>query len=139
MDAEETVRAYYAHLDDERYDDLRDLLAPGFTQHRPDRTFDGRDEFLSFMTRKRPHTDTTHVLDGVFHRDPAGDGPTVVTATSTDRGSTTAVATPTPADETETVLARGTVERESGDVVVRFVDCFAVLADRIVSLETYTR
>ncbi|WP_323674588.1 nuclear transport factor 2 family protein [Halorubellus sp. PRR65] len=139
MDAEATVRTYYACLDDARYDDLRTVLAPGFTQRRPDRTFDGRETFLSFMRDSRPHSDTVHDLDGVFvepatddHRHrarPDGD----CEAPTGDDG------TPTAGDEAETVLARGTVVRESGDVLVRFVDCFDVLADRIVALDTYTR
>lgn len=140
MDAEATVRTYYACLDDARYDDLRDVLAPGFTQRRPDRTFDGRDAFLSFMTENRPHSDTTHELDGVFV-DAATDDPQ--RARPADRrpdgdAHSAADSTPTAGDEAETVLARGTVVRESGDVIVRFVDCFDVLADRIVALETYT-
>jgi hypothetical protein len=150
MDAEATVRTYYAYLDDARYDDLRDVLAPGFTQRRPDRTFDGRDAFLSFMTENRPHSDTTHDLDGVFVQHTATDAAAPGTRLDAD-GNATADRpdsddaterddlTPTAGDEAETVLARGTVVRENGDVLVRFVDCFDVLADRIVALDTYTR
>ncbi|NHN42024.1 hypothetical protein G9C85_10335 [Halorubellus sp. JP-L1] len=147
MDAQATVRAYYATLDDERYDDLRNVLAPGFTQRRPDRTFDDREAFLSFVTEDRPHQDTDHVLDGVFVRDdpetsadvrtPAA-GRSVGDAGADDTGAADAW-TPTAGDEAETVLARGSVETADGDVVVRFVDVFDVLADRIVALDTYTR
>ncbi|WP_227132458.1 nuclear transport factor 2 family protein [Halorubellus salinus] len=147
MDAEATVRSYYACLDDARYDDLRDVLAPGFTQRRPDRTFDGRDAFCSFMTENRPHSDTTHDLDGVFVEPPTDDRPHggrperdgTGRSTAGDGADPSGEWTPTAGDEAETVLARGTVVRENGDVIVRFVDCFDVLADRIVALDTYTR
>jgi ketosteroid isomerase-like protein len=143
MDAEATVRAYYDCLDDARYDDLRDVLAPGFTQRRPDRTFPDREAFLSFVVEDRPHTDTVHELDGVFvqasddapRRRQRTDSPTDDAPDATPTGDWT----PTAGDEAETVFARGTVVRDTGDVVVRFVDCFDVLADRIVALDTYTR
>ncbi len=65
-DADATVRAFYAALDEHRYDDLADLLVPGFTHYRPDRTFEGRDAFVSFMREDRPMTDTTHEIERVF-------------------------------------------------------------------------
>ncbi len=65
-DADQIVRAFYAALDEHRYDDLADLLAPDFTHYRPDRTFEGRDAFVSFMCEDRPMTDTTHEIEGVF-------------------------------------------------------------------------
>lgn len=65
------VRAYYAAIDAGDYDRLRSLLAPGFVQRRPDRTFDGRDRFVAFMRDERPDTDTTHAVDRVY---PAGPG-----------------------------------------------------------------
>lgn len=68
---EELVRAYYAAIDAGDYDRLRSLLAPGFVQRRPDRTFDGRARFVAFMRDERPDTDTTHVVDRVY---PAGPG-----------------------------------------------------------------
>ena len=154
MDAEATVRAYYDRLDDARYDDLRAVLAPGFTQRRPDRTFPDREAFLAFVVEDRPHTDTGHELEGVFvqasddtpsnrqRTDAPTDGAPDATAnwTPTDGApDATANWTPTAGDEAETVLARGSVETTDGDVIVRFVDCFDVLADRIVALDTYTR
>lgn len=143
MNAEATVRAYYDRLDDARYDDLRNVLAPGFTQRRPDRTFPDREAFLAFLVEDRPHTDTVHELDGVFVQASDGtpsrrqrtDSPTDDSLDATAAGDWT----PTTGDEAETVLARGVVVRENGDVLVRFVDCFDVLADRIVALDTYTR
>ena len=65
-DAEATVRAYYAALDEGDGDALESLLAPAFVQHRPDRTFEGREAFVSFMRDDRPMTDTTHELLTVF-------------------------------------------------------------------------
>ncbi|WP_121820361.1 nuclear transport factor 2 family protein [Halostella salina] len=65
-DAEATVRAYYAALDEGAYGDLESLLAPDFVQHRPDRTFEGREAFVAFMRDDRPMTDTTHELLTVF-------------------------------------------------------------------------
>jgi ketosteroid isomerase-like protein len=143
MNAEATVRAYYDRLDDARYDDLREVLAPDFTQRRPDRTFPDREAFLSFMTESRPHSDTVHELDGVFVRTTA-DAPARPQRTDsrTDDSSPSSAAgevTSTATDDAQTVLARGIVVRETGDVIVRFVDCFDVLADRIVALDTYTR
>jgi hypothetical protein len=143
MDAEATVRAYYDRLDDARYDDLRTVLAPGFTQRRPDRTFPDREAFLSFVAEDRPHTDTVHELDGVFVQatddTPAHRQRTDSPTDDAPDGTPHEAWTPTAGDEAETVLARGTVVRDTGDVVVRFVDCFDVLADRIVALDTYTR
>lgn len=148
MNAEATVRAYYDRLDDARYDDLRDVLAPGFTQRRPNRTFPDREAFLAFVVEDRPHTDTVHELDGVFvgasddtrtHRQRTDSPDSGSPAGGSAAGTRTDDWTPTAGDEAETVLARGTVVRDTGDVVVRFVDCFDVLADRIVALDTYTR
>jgi len=142
MDAEATVREYYAALDDGRYDDLRGVLAPGFTQRRPDRTFGDREAFLAFVREDRPHPDTTHELDGVFEPT-AGDGPRAV-APNDERADPADAETPGGDDaprgpDGRTVVARGRVRTADGDVVVRFVDCFDVLAGRIVALDTYTR
>lgn len=138
MDAAVTVRAYYAALDEERYDDLEALLAPGFTQDRPDRTFDDRDAFLAFMRTDRPNTDTTHHLHGIYDR--PGD-----TTTSHDRhveaGTAVHRVDPTPdtaTDERDTILVRGTLKRSDDTTIARFVDVFDVLADRILALTTYT-
>lgn len=139
MDPEGTVREYYAALDDHRYDDLRGILAPGFTQHRPDRTFEDRAAFVAFVREDRPHSDTTHDIDGVYTHTNGATGPG---SDATDRTT----ARPSDSDshalasgERETVLARGTVRTDDGTTIVRFVDCFDVLADRIVALDTYTR
>ncbi|TKX77601.1 DUF4440 domain-containing protein [Halorubrum sp. SD626R] len=65
------VRAYYDALDAGEYDRLAGLLAPAFVQRRPDRTFEGRERFVTFMRDERPMTDTTHAVDRVY---PAGPG-----------------------------------------------------------------
>jgi ketosteroid isomerase-like protein len=65
------ARAYYDALDAGDYERLRGLLDPEFVQRRPDRTFEGRDRFVTFMRDERPMTDTTHVVDAVY---PAGPG-----------------------------------------------------------------
>lgn len=70
-DREALARAYYDALDAGEYDRLRGLLDPDFVQRRPDRTFEGRDRFVTFMRDERPMTDTTHVVDAVY---PAGPG-----------------------------------------------------------------
>ncbi len=68
-DIDVIVRAFYATLDEHRYDDLAGLLAPEFTHYRPDRTFEGRTAFVSFMRDERPMTDTTHEIEAVFTND----------------------------------------------------------------------
>jgi ketosteroid isomerase-like protein len=61
-----TVRSYYRFIDEKRYEDLRDLLAPDFVHERPDRTFEGRETFVEFMRDDRPRTETTHELDRMY-------------------------------------------------------------------------
>jgi hypothetical protein len=60
MDRDSQVRAYYRRLDDGEYAALESLLHPEFTQQRPDRTFENRASFLTFMRSERPMTDTRH-------------------------------------------------------------------------------
>lgn len=60
------ARSYYPAIDDGRYDELHDLLAPAFVHERPDRTIDGRDAFIDFMRDERPRTETSHALDSVY-------------------------------------------------------------------------
>lgn len=69
MEGPELARAYYRAIDDGDYDALADLLAPEFVQRRPDRTLDGREQFVSFMREERPDPDTTHEVDAVFTRE----------------------------------------------------------------------
>lgn len=66
MDAAGLVRRYYDALDAHDYDELEAVLTPGFTQRRPDRTFENRDEFVRFMREERPNPETTHELESVI-------------------------------------------------------------------------
>jgi ketosteroid isomerase-like protein len=110
-DAETTVRTFYAALDDGAYDDLESLLVPEFVQRRPDRSFDGRDAFVSFMRDDRPMTDTSHELDTVF------------------------VAT----EQCEAAV-RGRLTDADGEELFAFVDVHELAVDdRIARLETFTR
>lgn len=111
MDRREVVRRYYDAIDGGEYGRLRDLLAPEFSQERPDRTFDGRDEFVRFMRDERPRTDTEHVLEELCVS-ADGSGPA-------------------------TVFARGSLRAADGDVLFGFVDVHRV-GERIESLTTYT-
>lgn len=61
-----TVRSYYRSIDEKRYDELGELLAPEFVHERPDRTFEGRETFVAFMRDERPRTETGHELDRLY-------------------------------------------------------------------------
>ena len=63
MDKSTLVEKYYLCLDDDEYEALRSILHPDFVQHRPDRSFEGREAFVEFMRDERPQTDTTHRVD----------------------------------------------------------------------------
>ncbi|WP_248895364.1 nuclear transport factor 2 family protein [Haloplanus halobius] len=109
-DAEATVRAFYAAIDDGAYDRLRELLAPEFVHHRPDRTLDGRERFVRFMREERPRTDTEHVVEAV--------------AVAADR---------------ETVFVRGLLRAADGETLFGFVDVHRVGTAGIEALSTYTK
>ncbi|EMA09407.1 SnoaL-like domain-containing protein [Haloarcula vallismortis] len=116
------TRAYYDAIDGDDYDRLASLLAPSFAHDRPDRTIEGRGQFVQFMREERPQTDTTHPLDGLYCRqedsavDPAHDD----TATAE-------------------VIARGRLLDADGERIVGFVDVFTFAGDDIERIETYTR
>lgn len=65
MEPAELARTYYEAIDGDDYEQLTDVLAPDFVQERADRTFEGREAFVSFMREDRPETDTTHELHHV--------------------------------------------------------------------------
>jgi ketosteroid isomerase-like protein len=109
MDRRDAVRDYYDAIDAGEYDRLRDLLAPGFVQHRPDRTLDGRDRFVRFMREGRPRTDTEHVVEAV----------------GVDA-------------EASTVFVEGRLRTADGDDLFGFVDVHRVGDAGIESLRTYT-
>ena len=110
MDRRDAARGYYDAIDTGDYDRLRDLLAPGFVQRRPDRTLDGRDRFVEFMRDGRPRTDTEHVVEAV-----AVDG-----------------------GEVSTVFVEGRLRTADGNDLFGFVDVHRVGDAGIESLRTYT-
>lgn len=63
------AREYYRALDSHAYDVLTDLLDPGFTHHRPDRTLESREAFVGFMREDRPMKDTSHEIRAVCETD----------------------------------------------------------------------
>lgn len=115
------VRAYYDALDAGEYDRLRSLLAADFVQRRSDRTFEGRDRFVAFMRDERPETDTTHVVEHVYHT--TGTGPGASTGTDPDAVR---------------VAVEGRLERANGETWFRFLDAFLVRDGLLRELRTYT-
>jgi ketosteroid isomerase-like protein len=112
MDRRAAVRDYYDAIDAGDYDRLRDRLAPGFVQRRPDRILDGRDRFVRFMREDRPRTDTEHVVEAVGVDDGGG--------------------------EVSTVFVEGRLRTADGDDLFGFVDVHRVGDAGIESLRTYT-
>lgn len=110
MDRQAVARAYYRALDDHDYETLADLLAPEFVHHRPDRTIEGRDRFVTFMREERPMTATSHPLEAVYASD----------------------------DETG-AAARGRLLDADGDPIVSFVDVFSFEGESIETIHTYTQ
>lgn len=106
-DPRELVGDYYDALDTGAYGDLETLLAPGFVQHRPDRTFESRGEFVAFMREGRPNTETRHELRGL----------------EVSAGGTR-------------VVARGRLFDADGTELFGFVDRFTLAEGRVVRLET---
>jgi ketosteroid isomerase-like protein len=128
-DAGDLARAYYRTIDDGDYEPLRDLLADGFVQRRPDRTLEGADAFVRFMREERPETDTTHVVERVYRTVEAATAP-AAPDTADDPLAT--------ADADAYVAVEGRLERASGETWFRFVDTFAVADGRLTGLVTYT-
>ena len=60
------ARAYYRAIDDDDYALLSAILAESFVHERPDRTIEGREQFVRFMRSERPQTDTSHPIDGLY-------------------------------------------------------------------------
>ena len=115
MNPPETARSFYAAIDEERYDDLADLLAVEFVHQRPDRTFEGRETFVDFMREDRPRTDTSHAIDAVY----VGEN-----------GSST-----TPGHE---VAVRGQLFGANDDRLFGFVDVHTVEDGSVARIRTYT-
>ena len=108
MDGPDAAREYYRAIDEGDYAALSDLIADGFVHGRPDRTIEGREEFVAFMRSGRPETDTEHVLEAIYE------------ATAGDR-----------------VAAEGRLVAPDGTEWFGFVDVF-VVDDGITRLRTYT-
>ena len=106
-DVTRLVRRYYEALDDGEYGDLELILAPGFIQHRPDRTFESRREFVAFMREGRPNTDTRHELRDLE-----------------------------VSEEGERVVVRGRLFDADGEQLFEFVDRFSLEGGQVVHLET---
>lgn len=124
MDAVDAARRYYDCLDDDAYDELRDLLDPAFRHLRPDRTIDGREPFVSFMAEERPRPDTVHAVDAVFGevRDADADG----AGTASEAG-------------VERVAIHGRLFDKDGSELFPFVDIFRFEDGALVELTTFTR
>jgi ketosteroid isomerase-like protein len=120
-DASGLAREYYRRIDGGAYGALRDLLADGFVQHRPDMTLEGADRFVAFMRDERPETDTTHVVEHVYHT--TGTGPGASTGTDPDAVR---------------VAVEGRLERANGETWFRFLDTFLVRDGLLRELRTYT-
>jgi len=65
MDSPAIVTEYYRCLDEHEYETLKSVLAADFMQYRPDRTFEDRTAFISFMRDDRPLTNTRHRIETV--------------------------------------------------------------------------
>ncbi len=66
MAATSLVREYYGAIDAAEYTVLAGILSRDFVQTRPDRTFEGRDQFIEFMRDERPITDAVHEITAVY-------------------------------------------------------------------------
>ena len=115
MNATEAARAFYAAIDEDRYDDLADLLAAEFVHQRPDRTFEGRETFVEFMRDDRPHTDTAHAIGAVYVEE--------------NGSSTTSV---------NEVAVRGRLLGADDDRLFGFVDVHTIEDGSIARIDTYT-
>lgn len=66
MTPTDLAREYYRALDEDDYEALESVLAPGFVQERGDRTFESREAFVAFMRDDRPVKDTEHAIEEVY-------------------------------------------------------------------------
>lgn len=104
----ERARAYYRALDEDDYELLAELLAAEFVHRRPDRTINGREEFVQFMREERPVKETSHPIDAVY------------TATDCDE-----------------VAVRGRLLGPDGDEITGFVDVFTFEGSDISRIQTF--
>ena len=108
MDPAALAREYYRAIDEDAYEMLEDILAEGFVHVRPDRTIEGRKQFVTFMRDERPVTDTEHHTEAVY------------------------------VSEDGDVAAEGRLLRSDGSVWFRYVDAFDVENGRVTAIRTYT-
>ena len=108
MDGATLAREYYRSIDEDDYDALAGIVSAGFVHQRPDRTIEGREEFVAFMRSGRPERETTHVVESVYA---AGD---------------------------ENVAVEGQLLDADGETWFRFVDTFEIGESSIASIRTYT-
>ncbi|MFB6256956.1 MAG: nuclear transport factor 2 family protein [Haloplanus sp.] len=127
MDCRDAAVAYYEAIDADDYDRLRALLAPGFVQHRPNRTLDGPESFVRFMREERPRTDTEHIVDAVG----------VEGETAASRGEGKMAETPQGSDASA-VFVEGRLRAVDGTSLFGFVDVHRMSDAGIESLTTYT-
>lgn len=144
MDPVDAARRYYECLDDDAYDDLRDLLDPDFKHLRPDRVIEGRDRFVSFMAEDRPRMDTVHAVDVVFEQSVAHEAGESELETAdfggsvSPDGSTVESASP-DGSTVEEVAVRGRLFDTDGSELFAFVDIFRFEDGVATELQTFTR
>jgi ketosteroid isomerase-like protein len=109
MSNRDAVRSYYTALDDQLYETFERLLTEEFVHQRPDRTLEGRGEFVKFMREERPLHTTTHDIREFYSND-AGDE----------------------------LVVRGVLRDEDGNHLFTFMDRHVFDEDRISRLETFT-
>ncbi|MFO7925749.1 MAG: nuclear transport factor 2 family protein [Halobacteriota archaeon] len=109
MDGVTLVTEYYRTIDEDEYGSLTELLSAGFVHQRPDRTIEGRDEFVTFMQRGRPERETTHDVGSVYVESGGGK-----------------------------IAAEGRLLDDAEQEWFRFVDTFELAGSRIETVQTYT-
>ncbi|MFC7130902.1 nuclear transport factor 2 family protein [Haloferax chudinovii] len=109
-DATYLARQYYTALDHHGYDMLRNLLEPGFVQHRGDMTLSGREEFVTFMRDDRPRKDTRHVIERYIQ-----------------------------SKSDDEIVVRGHLEDRDGDELFVFLDRFRARDGKLSELKTFVK
>ena len=108
MDGTALAREYYRSIDENDYGALAGVVSGGFVHRRPDRTIEGREEFVAFMRSGRPERETTHVVESVYAAEDGG------------------------------VAVEGRLLDADGETWFRFVDTFEIGEGSIASIRTYT-
>ena len=121
----DTVRAYYRTLDTHSYDELANLLDPGFTHYRPDRTLEGRGRFVRFMREERPMTDTTHEIETIYRAVEDAEDESDNNDNDDDNG--------------DGVVVRGRLLGSDGEALFEFADAHELFDGEIIATYTYTR